>query len=104
VPGTLIWNASSTGQTSTGSRTWTAGAAGTAGGRLPISEKSVRAIPTDDGAEFTDLVERWSPDADLTIMGFTCERLAEKGSLLLERFAGLKDVLFVAAGEKVAIE
>jgi hypothetical protein len=73
-------------------------------GRIPISPTNVSFHSVDEGAEFRRLVERSSAGADLVIMGMTVERLRDKGSELLQRYATLPDVLFVCAGEKVHIE
>jgi len=72
-------------------------------GRLPISLKNLRIIPTDDAVEFETLVEERSAAADLVIAGFNRARLAEKGTPLLRRFPALGDVLFVSAAEKIVI-
>ena len=47
---------------------------------------------------------RHSASADLTIFGFTEKRLREKGVVLFQRHAGLGDVLFVAAEQRILIE
>jgi amino acid transporter len=73
-------------------------------GRLLISEKNVRVIPTDDGIDFQRLVEARSDTADLVLLGFTSVRLEQKGSELFRRFPALRDVLFVSAEEDIDIE
>jgi len=73
-------------------------------GRLPISLKNLRIIPTDDAVDFQQLVARRSHLADLVVLGFTRERLKEKGVELLRRHADLGEVLFVSAAERIAID
>jgi amino acid transporter len=73
-------------------------------GRLPISLSNLQIIPTDDRVDFAGLVEKRSYSADLVILGFTEERLREKGSELLLRHPILRDVLFVSAEETIFIE
>ncbi len=73
-------------------------------GRLPASMQNVRVFPTDENTDFAALVERRSSDADLVILGFTEERLIEKGVELLQRHPTLQDTLFVSAQERVSIE
>lgn len=73
-------------------------------GRLPISVRSLRIIPTDDAVEYQRLVEERSSDADLVVTGFQRDRLAARGSALLRRFPNLGDVLFVSAAEKIVID
>jgi hypothetical protein len=73
-------------------------------GRLPMTKKNVRVIATDERSDFERIVESRSADADLVILGFTEERLQEKGIELLLRHPALKDVLFVSAEQRVRIE
>jgi hypothetical protein len=73
-------------------------------GRVPISPHNVSFLPSDDGDAFPRLVEQFSADADLVLMGMTPERLREHGGELLMRHPSLGDVLFVYAMEKVLIE
>jgi hypothetical protein len=75
-----------------------------ADGRLLISEKNVRVIPTDGGIDFERLVQVRSGSADLVLHGFTEERLERRGAELLTRFPELRDVLFVSAEEEIFIE
>ena len=74
------------------------------GGRLLISEKNVQVIATDDDIDFQRLVEARSGTADLVLTGFTTPRVDQKGRALFERFAGLRDVLFVSAEETIFID
>ncbi|MFC1640243.1 amino acid permease, partial [Gemmatimonadota bacterium] len=73
-------------------------------GRLPVAKQNVRVIPTDADTDFSALVERYSTDADLVILGFTEDRLLERGVELLTRHPTLQDTLFVSAQERVSIE
>ena len=73
-------------------------------GRLPISLKNLRIIPTDERVDFDNLVTGLSADADLVLLGFVRARLETKGSALLRRHSALSDVLFVSAAEKIRIE
>jgi amino acid transporter len=74
------------------------------GGRLLISDKNVLVIPTDDTIDFQRLVEVRSGAADLVLMGFTTERIDRRGRELFERFAGMRDVLFVSAEETIFVD
>ncbi len=73
-------------------------------GRLPISEKNLRIIPTTTDVDFDQLVENRSAGTDLVVLGFTEERLAAKGAELFHRHQKLRDVLFVSAKEQIVIE
>lgn len=73
-------------------------------GRIPVTERRIEIIPTDENVDFSRMVEARSADADLVILGFTPERLREKGIELLLRHPNLKDVLWVSAQERILIE
>lgn len=73
-------------------------------GRIPISQANIRIIPTDNRVDFNRLVETRSAAASLVILGFTEERLREKGPDLFQRHPALNDVLFVSAQQKIVIE
>jgi hypothetical protein len=73
-------------------------------GRLPISEKNLEVIGTDEEVDFDRLVGLRSGGADLVIVGFTEERLRQKGPRLFQRHSTLRDVLWVAAEQQVLIE
>ena len=73
-------------------------------GRIPITRRNIRIIPTDAQIDFARLSQTTSSDADLVIMGFTQERIEEKGVELFQRFSELKDVLWVAARQEIVIE
>jgi len=73
-------------------------------GRLPISRKNLRILPTDDAVDFDELVASRSAYADLVIFGFTEERLKERGPELFMRHENLHDVLFVCAKQRILIE
>jgi len=73
-------------------------------GRIPVSQRNVQIIGTDDRIDFSRLVEAKSAEADLVVLGFTEERLRQKGSELLTRHHELNEVLWVSAQEDVPIE
>lgn len=73
-------------------------------GRLPISRKNLRILPTDHAVDFDELVASRSAYADLVIFGFTEERLKERGPELFMRHENLHDVLFVCAKQRILIE
>lgn len=76
-----------------------------AAGRLPISEKNVVIIGTDDREDYVRLVEEQSAAADLAILGFDQARLREAGpSGVYSRFPALRDVLFVNAQQRILID
>jgi amino acid transporter len=73
-------------------------------GRIPVSRKNLRILPTGAAVDFRSLVERRSSTADLVVVGFTEQRLREKGVDTFLRFPSLRDVAFVSAEQRVKIE
>jgi len=72
-------------------------------GRIPVSRKNLRILPTGAGVDFRSLVERRSSTADLVVVGFTEQRLRETGADTFLRFPSLRDVAFVSAEQRVEI-
>ncbi len=73
-------------------------------GRIPVSPRNVQIIGTDDQIDFTSLVHAKSSEADLVVMGYTEERLRQKGTELFLRHPSLNEILWVAARERIPIE
>ena len=73
-------------------------------GRIPVTEKNIQVIPVTAEIDFDRLVEVKSGGADLVFMGFGDERLRHMGPAHLRRCPGLREVLWVSAGEEVDIE
>ena len=73
-------------------------------GRIPISQKNVQKIPWDKKVRtFENLVCENSENADLVIMGFSLDKLTQESGEFFKRFANIKDLLFVKAGQKIMI-
>jgi amino acid transporter len=73
-------------------------------GRIPVTARNVRFLSVDDAEAFRRLVQRLSSQADLVVMGFTLDRLSERGPETFTRHPDLKEVLFVSAAENIVIE
>jgi amino acid transporter len=73
-------------------------------GRIPISRRNLSVFPTDPEADFDRLVAVQSGRADLTVVGFTTDRLEDKGVALFERHPTVGDVLFVCGRQEIRIE
>ena len=73
-------------------------------GRLPISEKNIEYIPTEDVAAFRTLVKGRSQHADLVVIGFDVDGLKRRGAEVFTNHASLKDVLFVYSPQQITIE
>jgi amino acid transporter len=73
-------------------------------GRIPISHHNVKRIPWNRRAKsFEALVIENSNEADLVIMGFSVAKLQEEKGAYFKKFDALNDILFVRAGEEIAI-
>ncbi|MEO8196626.1 MAG: amino acid permease [Thermoanaerobaculia bacterium] len=73
-------------------------------GRLPIASRNLQIVPTDDASNFEELVASRSSHADLVLLGFTREKLLQRGPDYLRRHPKVGDVLFVSAAERITIE
>lgn len=73
-------------------------------GRIPIASKNVTKIPWDRRARtYENLVTEHSSKADLVIMGFSINKLAQDKGEFLKKFSDINDLLFVRAGQKIII-
>jgi len=73
-------------------------------GRIPISHKKVKKIPWNKRAKsFETLVSENSQLADLVMMGFSVSKLQQDKGAYFKRFDSINDVLFVRAGQQIAI-
>ena len=73
-------------------------------GRIPISHKNVEKVPWKKNVRtYESLVSERSENADLVIMGFSLEKLTHEKGKFFKRFAIINDILFVRAGQKIAI-
>lgn len=74
-------------------------------GRLPISMQNVTSVTYDSPEAFEDEVSQRSAQSDLVIVGLTAEDLnSEDLDLILQRYQGVNDVLFVHSIEQIPIE
>lgn len=73
-------------------------------GRVSISPRNLVVIGTDDRSNFDALVEHYSAKADLVIRGFVEEKVVEHGTDYFRRHSALRDMLFVAAQQNIAID
>lgn len=73
-------------------------------GRIPISHKNVQKIPWKANIKtYDNLVSEHSSNADLVIMGFSLDKLTQEKGAFFKRFVNIKEILFVRAGQKIAI-
>ena len=66
-------------------------------GQLPISRKNIEVIPRKLDVETSEIINKNSQDADLTIVGFRGELLLREGKSIFERLGGIGNTLFVNA-------
>ena len=52
---------------------------------------------------YENFVSDQSEGADLVIMGFSVEKLTQEQGAFFKKFENIKDILFVRAGQKIAI-
>jgi amino acid transporter len=73
-------------------------------GRIPISHKNVNKIPWNKKLKtYENLVCEASENADLVIMGFSVEKVTQEKGIFFKSFDKIKEILFVKAGQKIAI-
>ncbi len=74
-------------------------------GRLPISMQNLTSVTYDSPESLEQEVTQRSSQADLVIVGLTAEDLnSEDLDLILQRYDGVNDVLFVHSIEQIPIE
>ena len=68
----------------------------TSTGRLPISANNIVVLPIDENIKRVDLINQYSNDADLTLLGFHESMVKmENGIEIFERYNKLGNILFV---------
>ena len=68
----------------------------TSTGRLPISANNIVVLPIDENIKRVDLINEYSNDADLTLLGFHESMVKmENGIEIFERYDKLGNILFV---------
>jgi len=73
-------------------------------GRIPISHNKVKKIPWNKRAKsFEAIVSENSQVADLVLMGFSISKLQQENGAFFKRFESVNDLLFVRAGQQIAI-
>jgi hypothetical protein len=73
-------------------------------GRIPISHSNVQKIPWKKQVHsYEALVHEHSEDADLVIMGFSLSKITEQKGTFFTKFKKVNEILFVRAGQKIAI-
>ncbi|MGB5435684.1 MAG: hypothetical protein WBM98_07325 [Maribacter sp.] len=68
----------------------------TTSGRLPISANNINVLPIEAGIKRKDLINQYSADADLTLIGFHGSMMkSEKAIELFEGYDNIGNILFV---------
>lgn len=72
-------------------------------GRILISRKNIDIVPLETGVAFDEFVSGYSENADLVITGFSLQKMHDDKGLFMQGFQGIKDILFVHAGQDILI-
>ena len=72
-------------------------------GRILISTKNISVLPLESNVKFDDFVTLHSETADLVITGFSLDKMRTDGGEFLKGFEGIKDILFVRAGQEILV-
>lgn len=73
-------------------------------GELPISAKNIEFIDRDEKEDIKSIINQYSQDADLLVLGFLSEALKRFGTEVFEGFDGLCNVLFLTTEERKQIK
>lgn len=73
-------------------------------GRLPISANNVQIIEKEESTSTKDLINKYSKNADLTIIGFRSEAIKQLGEELFQGYEEIGDVLFINSTQSKEIK
>lgn len=72
-------------------------------GRLPITLSNIEILPTEENIAVKSLINKYSSDAGLTIIGFREEQLKHAQEEVFSGYDGIGEILFVNSQEKKII-
>ena len=72
-------------------------------GRLPISKNNILIIEGEGGETNSKTIERFSQEADLTIVGFLQEDIKKNNIKLFNEYNNLGNVLYVSSNKEKEI-
>jgi len=72
-------------------------------GRLPISKSNIALIPQNPDENVEEIVNRYSVDADFTIIGFNSDLIESEGVDMFRGYDDLSNILYVSAHKKKEI-
>jgi hypothetical protein len=72
-------------------------------GRLPITEKNIMVLEKRPDMRFRSIINEYSRDAGLTIVGFNQEHVSHDGTKFFEGYDNVGDILFVYSKSKKEI-
>lgn len=73
-------------------------------GRLPISAKNITSLAQEGGTTERALIEKYSRDADLTLLGFSNQDIDDEGIDVFTAYEDLGNMLFVNSAKQKAIK
>lgn len=76
----------------------------TQSGRLPISANNIILLAEESGHNHKALINQYSEDADLTLVGFGDSEILEEGKSIFENFEDIGNILFVNSNDQKEIK
>ena len=73
-------------------------------GRLPISTKNIKILKREEGISNKEMINKYSEDAGLTVIGFRGEQLKHDKKALFMGYDKVGNILFVNAHRDTEIE
>lgn len=73
-------------------------------GRLPISSNNIEMVAQKDGEEEHGIINNYSKDADLTVIGFRSESVKHLGVGVFENYDNVGDILFINTDKQKEIK
>ena len=76
----------------------------TSTGRLPISANNINVISQKEGIHEKTLIQKYSNDADLTLVGFNDSDITEQGTEMFNGYDEVGNILFVNSAKEKEIK
>ncbi len=73
-------------------------------GRLPISSNNIEMVAQKEDEEEQNIINNYSKDADLTVIGFRSEAVKHLGVGVFENYDNLGDILFINTDKQKEIK
>ena len=73
-------------------------------GRLPISSNNIELVAKKEDQDYKAIINQYSKDADLTILGFRNELVKKKGVEVFDGFDNIGETLFINTNKQKEIK